>query len=138
MSTMQDPRLLDRTHEILTLECIIDLKISAIKSLASKTEGRAAAPILLQEVDAAIHDIRGIVETTLNNGTASYGLRVLSDKGYSEERLRGLAQDYNNKGQEFAKTAPHPYQIDVPHIDVFYIQNGFNFIQTPVIKPENV
>ena len=137
MSGVQDSRLLDRTSEILTLEDRIGFKTSAIKSLASETEGRAAAPILLKEIDAAINDIQSIVGTTLNKGTASYGLKVLSNNGYTKEQLRGLAQDYNNRGQEFAKTAPHPYQIDVPHIDVFYMQNGFNFTQKPVIKPES-
>ena len=132
MSAIQDLRLLDQTSKILTLEDRIDFKTSVIKSLASKTEGRAAAPTLLQEIDAAINGIRGIVGTTLNKGTASYGLRVLSNNGYTEEQLRGLARDYNNRGQEFATTAPHPYQIDPPHIEVFYMKKGSGFTKIDV------
>lgn len=131
MSSMQNPCLLDRTSEILTLEDRIGFKTSVIKSLASKTEGRAA-PILLQEIDAAINKILGIVGTTLHNGTASYGLKVLSNNGYTEEQLRELAQDYNNRGQEFATKAPHPYQIDPPHIEVFYMKKGIDFTKIDV------
>ena len=132
MSGVQDSRLLDRTSGILTLEDRIGFKTSVIESLASKTEGRAAAPILLQQIDAAIDGIRGIVGTTLHNGTASYGLKVLSNNGYTEEQLRELAQDYNNRGQEFATTAPHPYQIDPPHIEVFYMKKGIGFTKIDV------
>ena len=108
MDAIKDSRLTDRVTDILKYQ-------GATKSTVQS------------EIADAIAGTSAIIGGTLNKGTASYGLRVLSEFGNTELQLRVLAKDFNRRGQEYAKTAPHPYDHDFPRIEDFYMQNGIGF-----------
>ena len=94
-------------------------QILKLEDIAISAEGQQRAD--------AISKIESLTRTAVHQGTASYGLRVLSRFGYSENQLLKMAQCYNLEGQRFGILLGHPYDIDPPHLHFFYMQNGLNF-----------
>lgn len=122
---------------ILSLENTInsyDIKLNSVSSPLDFLQ--AIIPRIKK--GAALKGIKGIVQTTLDNGTVSYGLTVLSrQRAYDVDALGILADEYNARGQEFGKTADPPSNIEPPHIHGFYTRdkNGIGF--TRYVKSED-
>ena len=79
------------------------------------------------EINRAITGIQEIVTTSLNQGTVSYGIRVLSKWGYNnghynEEQLREMVNDFNDRGFELGAILGAPYHIDPPRIKYFWME----------------
>ena len=66
--------------------------------------------------------IEGILATTLNQATFSYGFRVLSRFGYKTEELLAMARQYVVRVRQ--ETENHPdwrTRVDVPIVNSLYI-----------------
>ena len=76
--------------------------------------------------------IRCIVEQTTHKGTASYGLRVLSKLGASEEELIELAKAYNGRVMSLTSDLFSP--IAPPIIKSFTVEREPDKFETVYLK----
>ena len=116
MSAMQNigqinGNLVDRTKDINNLA-----------TLALKGWSNGDVP----EISRAITGIQEIVATSLNQGTVSYGIRVLSKWGdgrYNEQQLLEIARDFNQRGSGLGSILGAPYDRDPPHINYLWMES---------------
>jgi len=92
-------------HEDLSPNLVND--IVALQS----SKGKVSAP-----------DIERILATTRNAPTMSYGLRVLSELGYSEAQLLAMAMQYNKRIRQETDRRTDAWLIDPPVISRFYVR----------------
>jgi len=105
MSALPNLTPVNETSQILVLESMIRYTTAVMASLASTkstTDGKLARSILEEDIEGRINRIIGIVGTTQDDDTASYGLGVLKKYGFKEEEVLELDRKYydgkNNNG----------------------------------------
>jgi hypothetical protein len=104
--TKPEPHLGDQVKEIIGLD-------EAINSSKRSPE--------LIEL-GKLRKIEAIVGETLDHGTVSYGLRVLSEHRYPEDKLRELANEYNERGREHRKESGLASSAGAPHIHFLFME----------------